>query len=107
VLQISQTYRISAQHPCLAGHFPNAPVVPGVILLDYARDLLQNWQPTLQIKTLLQAKFLQPLFPEQDFTITLTQISARKIKFTAERQDANSCVFTTLISGAFAVENKP
>lgn len=26
---------ISNEHPSLAGHFPNNPIVPGVVILDY------------------------------------------------------------------------
>lgn len=104
--QISETYLISSNHPCLAGHFPNAPIVPGVVLLEYAKLLLQTWQPALRIKTLSQAKFLQPLSPQQTFTITLTQVSAQTIKFECVRRDIKSCVSTALIYGTFIVENK-
>lgn len=106
MLQISETYLIPANHPSLDGHFPNAPIVPGVVLLDYARELLQTWQPQIRIKTLSQAKFLQPLPPQQSFTITLTQISEQKIKFECVRKDAKSCVSIALIYGTFIVENK-
>jgi 3-hydroxymyristoyl/3-hydroxydecanoyl-(acyl carrier protein) dehydratase len=106
VSQISQTYLIAADHPCLAGHFPDAPIVPGVVLLDYARELLQTWQPHQRIKTLSQAKFLQPLVPQQAFTITLKQDSGQRIKFECVRRDVKSCVSTTLIYGTFIVENK-
>lgn len=97
--QISETYSIPANHPCLAGHFPNAPIVPGVVLLDYARELLQNWQPTLRIKSLSQAKFLQPLAPQQCFTITLTRVSTQTIKFECFSESQK------LICGTFIVEN--
>jgi 3-hydroxymyristoyl/3-hydroxydecanoyl-(acyl carrier protein) dehydratase len=100
VSQISETYLIPSTHPCLAGHFPDAPIVPGVVLLDYARDLLQIWQPQTRIKTLTQAKFLQPLSPQQRFTITLTQVSAQKIKFEC-LSEAHK-----LICGTFIVENQ-
>lgn len=104
--QISETYVIPANHPCLAGHFPDAPIVPGVVLLDYARELLQTWQPQSRIKTLSQAKFLQPLSPQQDFTITLTQVSEQRIKFECLSREANKAsLSTTLICGTFIVEN--
>lgn len=104
--QISETYLIPASHPSLAGHFPDAPIVPGVVLLDYASALLQSWQPDSRIKSLSQAKFLQPLAPQQGFTITLTRISAQKIKFECLRKDEKSCVSTPLIYGTFIVEHK-
>lgn len=104
--QISETYLIPANHPSLAGHFPAAPIVPGVVLLDYARLLLKTWQPKLYIKTLSQAKFLQPLAPDQAFTVTLTQISEQKIKFECICREAKFCASTVLIYGTFIVENK-
>lgn len=98
--QIIESYSIPASHPCLVGHFPDAPIVPGVVLLDYARNLLQTWQPHIRIKSLSQAKFLQPLPPQHRFTITLTQVSAQTIKFEC-LSEAHK-----LICGTFIVENK-
>ena len=34
-------FRIAADHPCLPGHFPGQPVVPGVVVLD--RVLAPGW----------------------------------------------------------------
>ena len=98
--QISATYCIPADHPSFAGHFPDTPIVAGVILLDYARLLLQTWQPNLRIKSVSQAKFLQPLAPEMPFTVTLQQLSEIKIKFECLHQS------TALIYGTFIVETK-
>jgi 3-hydroxymyristoyl/3-hydroxydecanoyl-(acyl carrier protein) dehydratase len=100
VLQISQTYCILENHPSLAGHFPNAPIVPGVVLLDYAKMLLQTWQPALRIKGISQAKFLQPLIPQHPFTMVLTYISEDTFKFEC------ICNVHTVMSGIFKVEKK-
>ena len=35
-------FRIAADHPALAGHFPGNPLVPGVVLLDHAQALIAN-----------------------------------------------------------------
>jgi len=63
---------IPADHPSLAGHFPGAPVVPGVVILDEVADALAEWRPGYQITSIGAVKFLFPLKPEQSFTICLT-----------------------------------
>jgi 3-hydroxymyristoyl/3-hydroxydecanoyl-(acyl carrier protein) dehydratase len=37
--------RIAADHPCLAGHFPGFPILPGVVLLDETLHALEQLQP--------------------------------------------------------------
>jgi len=39
--ELRATLVVPAAHPVLAGHFPDAPLVPGVLLLDAAR---QAWE---------------------------------------------------------------
>jgi len=65
----------------LTGHFPDNPIVPGVILLDYTQCLLNYWKPAFRITGVPQAKFHQPLYPEQNFSIQLTGKTALSIKF--------------------------
>jgi len=95
-----QQYCISAEHPCFAGHFPGNPIVPGVVILNYVQQQLLNWQPDYTIDTLAQAKFLYPLSPDQEFTVTLIQLSAQKIKF--------SCHYSThtLVTGLLIIKAK-
>ncbi len=54
-------FRIPVDHPCLPGHFPGRPLVPGVVLLDH---VLQAAAPTgQQVTGLRQVKFLSALLP--------------------------------------------
>jgi len=63
---------ISADHPTLPGHFPGAPLVPGVVILDEVLAALIEWQADSQVTGIRMVKFLAPLQPEHVFTISLS-----------------------------------
>ena len=63
---------IRADHPSLPGHFPDAPLVPGVVILDEVIAALAEWQQNSQLSGIRMVKFLAPLQPEQAFTISLS-----------------------------------
>jgi 3-hydroxyacyl-[acyl-carrier-protein] dehydratase len=63
---------IAANHPSLPGHFPAAPVVPGVVILDEILAALTKWREDCQLTVIRAVKFLVPLKPEQPFTICLS-----------------------------------
>jgi 3-hydroxymyristoyl/3-hydroxydecanoyl-(acyl carrier protein) dehydratase len=77
---------IPADHPCLSGHFPGNPVVPGVLLLDTVARLVRQWKPGCRIAGIPQAKFHQVLRPEQVVTVTLTEQNLHSIKFVCFRE---------------------
>ena len=60
---------ISADHPSLPGHFPGAPLVPGVVILDEVFAALLERCKDCQLTGIRAVKFLVPLKPEQTFTI--------------------------------------
>ncbi len=64
--------RIGAEHPSLPGHFPGAPVVPGVVILDEVLTAVAEWRGDCQLAGIRAVKFLVPLKPEQPFTICLS-----------------------------------
>jgi 3-hydroxyacyl-[acyl-carrier-protein] dehydratase len=66
---------IRADHPSLPGHFPGAPLVPGVVILDEVVAALSEWQQNSQLSGLRSVKFLAPLKPEQPFMISLSATS--------------------------------
>ena len=56
------TFCIAADHPALPGHFPDAPVVPGVLLLaEGLRRLEMLVAAPIQCRRIESAKFLQPV----------------------------------------------
>lgn len=60
---------IRADHPTLPGHFPGAPLVPGVVILDEVLAALTEWRKHSQLTGIRTVKFLAPLKPEHPFTI--------------------------------------
>src|SRR5215471_9658236 len=74
---------IHADHPSLPGHFPSAPLVPGVVILDEVIAALNEWRQDSQLSGIPSVKFLAPLKPEQPFTISfsLTSKNAGEICF--------------------------
>jgi 3-hydroxyacyl-[acyl-carrier-protein] dehydratase len=63
---------ISANHPSLPGHFPDAPLVPAVLILDEVLAALRDKRKDCQLTAIRAVKFLHPLKPEQLFTICLS-----------------------------------
>lgn len=94
--EVEYRWLVSADHPAFAGHFPNRPIVPGVVLLDrailFAEEMLGeagksglNWQVG-------NAKFFSPVGPEEALTFSLITKPSGAIAFTvraAERDVAS------------------
>lgn len=83
------TLRIASDHPALPGHFPGRPISPGVLLLDLALEQGERWlgRP-LTVDSLVQAKFVSPLLPEQDAQLHLT-LTDNDLRFTITREGAS------------------
>jgi 3-hydroxymyristoyl/3-hydroxydecanoyl-(acyl carrier protein) dehydratase len=66
---VRSTLSVDASHPSLAGHFPGAPVVPGVLLLGLVVAQFEAQYPMLQVSGIRRLKFIRPLFPDQLLTV--------------------------------------
>jgi hypothetical protein len=67
---------ISIDHPAFAGHFPNSPIVPGVVLLDFALHAIATAEGfILNLYELNSVKFLNPITQANYFS-PLTQNTA-------------------------------
>jgi 3-hydroxyacyl-[acyl-carrier-protein] dehydratase len=80
---------IRANHPSLPGHFPGAPLVPGVVILDEVLVALAEWRQNSQLSGIRMVKFLAPLQPEQAFTISLSlgNEHAAEVSFCCRAED--------------------
>ena len=78
------TLRIDSTHPALAGHFPGAPVLPGVVLLDETLRAVEQVQggPAAQQWTVGTAKFLKPVQPGETLTIEYQPLPNGSMRFT-------------------------
>lgn len=70
-------FSIPHDHPSLPGHFPGAPIVPGVVLLDRVLEAIETQGPLRSPLRLPQVKFLQPLLPGETARIELDGASPR------------------------------
>jgi len=64
------TLTIGAEHPALAGHFPGAPILPGVLLLDEMLRAVEQERSCAGIRWRIgAAKFVKPVRPGDTLTL--------------------------------------
>lgn len=68
---MSYYFSVAAAAPCVQGHFPGAPVVPGAWLLARMHAYLGELYPEYALVEIKKAKFLAPLLPEQRVQISI------------------------------------
>ena len=81
-------FAVPADHPCLAGHFPGRPIVPGVLVLDHVFQALEQ-AGGVRVSHVPQARFTSPLAP-LELAHVLCEVEGAKASFhvTASRGDA-------------------
>ena len=76
------TLRIDPGHPALAGHFPGAPVLPGVVLLDETVRALERTAGAAQTRwTVAAAKFLKPVLPGETLILECEPLPNGSVRF--------------------------
>lgn len=76
------TFAVPDDHPCLAGHFPGQPVVPGVVILDHVLEAIERLHGPLDAPLRLpQVKFLQPLLPGETAQVVLGPVHEGRWRF--------------------------
>lgn len=79
---------VPAGHPALPGHFPNRPVVPGVVILARVVEAIQTRLPDVELGALRYARFHAPLAPVQGFEVGL-QLKGEQARFEVRLSDSS------------------
>ena len=80
------TLTIGAEHPALAGHFPGAPIVPGVLLLDETlRAVEQDRAAGTRRWRIGAAKFVSLVHPGEPLTLEHESLANGSLRFTVSR----------------------
>ncbi|WP_124949108.1 hypothetical protein [Sulfuriferula thiophila] len=75
-------WTVPLDHPAFAGHFPDIAILPGVVLLDLALQLITDaCHLTLQNCTINSVKFLHPTLPGDVLSIVYHQLDNGTIRF--------------------------
>jgi acyl-CoA synthetase (AMP-forming)/AMP-acid ligase II len=78
---------VPAEHPALPGHFPNRPIVPGVVILARVLEAIRTQLPHIELGTLLKVRFHSPLLPGQGFVVC-PQLEKAQTRFEVRLFDA-------------------
>lgn len=78
---MNYSFTIKSNHPSLKGHFPNNPVVPGVVILDEVINIIKATKPDFTITAIPMVKFIQPLLPEQKVFVEIYEKNDTSVNF--------------------------
>jgi 3-hydroxymyristoyl/3-hydroxydecanoyl-(acyl carrier protein) dehydratase len=93
------SFSIPQNHPSFPGHFPDNPILPGVLLLErvmtYAQSHTEN---LLENYALLNVKFLASVAPDDKLKLIFAESTANSFSFAVyivssntESQDTVAC----------------
>ena len=81
-------WRVPDDHPAFAGHFPGAPILPGVVILDIALKLIaDSYQLALDQCEINSVKFLSPVRGGDTLAFHQQRLASGTIQFEVRLAD--------------------
>ena len=75
-------WTVPLDHPAFAGHFPGTPILPGVVLLDLALQIIaDNSGVALERCEISSVKFLSPARPGDELLIQHSVSASGTVNF--------------------------
>lgn len=75
-------WRVPLDHPAFAGHFPGSPILPGVVLLDLALQIIaDSTGMALERCEISAVKFLSPARPADELLIQHSVSPSGAVRF--------------------------
>jgi 3-hydroxyacyl-[acyl-carrier-protein] dehydratase len=79
----STTLALPVPHPATEGHFPGAPILPGVVLLDEAVRIIERDLGTQALPWRISSvKFLSPAVPGEALRLEHERLASGGVRFT-------------------------
>ncbi|MBU2885727.1 hypothetical protein KO507_08130 [Gilvimarinus agarilyticus] len=86
---MSDQFTVTAELPCVQGHFPDSPIVPGAYLLSLVHQAFERRYPSGGMPQFSKVKFLGAVTPGD--TVSIQWEDARWPKGKVQLQVAGEC----------------
>lgn len=85
-----ESFMVTADAPCVQGHFPGMPVVPGAWLLGKVHAALRVRYPDCRVQGVKKVKFTAPLLPGQPAQISIDDSRWPRLLVSIQRLDTTA-----------------
>lgn len=73
---------VPPEHPAFEGHFPGAPILPGVVLLDEAIRAIESAGDGARLWRIVSVKFLRGVGPGTPLVLEHEPLASGAVRFT-------------------------
>lgn len=95
-------YYLEKSFPAFEGHFENHPLLPAVVQIGFCADTIGRLRgKKQQVVSISRAKFVRPILPETEFTVTATPRPDGQFTCTITAPNGEVCSRLTLRTEEF------